>query len=158
MHGGSSGLSRSSTDCQLRRESACFGSGRTQVILDSRRQARPRMGRRPFSLNHRKPLTSPDDQSLLTRKIGGAREKAIDNILQTKPYKGGNQALWRLHALNIRDEHRLLLTAAFAIYANLDLERLFPKSPIKTAVCLLERAVISSQLKLRSVNLATSVG
>jgi len=58
---------------------------------------------------------SPDDQSLLTRKIGGAGKEAIDYILQTKPYEGGNQALWRLHALNIRDKHRLLLTAGVAL-------------------------------------------
>jgi len=29
---------------------------------------------------------SPDDQSLLTRKIGGAGKEAIDYILQTKPF------------------------------------------------------------------------
>jgi hypothetical protein len=36
---------------------------------------------------------------------------AIHAIDATKPYKGGNDALWRLNRLNNIDKHRLLITA-----------------------------------------------
>jgi len=44
------------------------------------------------------------------RQIKGMRKKAIDAIDAVKPYKGGNETLWRLHKLNIVDKHRLLVT------------------------------------------------
>jgi hypothetical protein len=37
--------------------------------------------------------------------------KAIDAI---KPYRGGNETLWRLHRLNNVDKHRLLITSGSA--------------------------------------------
>lgn len=37
------------------------------------------------------------------------RQSAIDKIKDTKAYKGGNDALWKLHRLNIRDKHHLLI-------------------------------------------------
>ena len=45
-----------------------------------------------------------------TRQIQGMRQDAIDAIDAVKPYKGGNDALWQLHRLNIVDKHRLLVT------------------------------------------------
>ncbi len=45
------------------------------------------------------------------RQIKGMRQDAIDAIDAIKPYKGGNDILWRLHSLNKIDKHRLLLTA-----------------------------------------------
>jgi hypothetical protein len=45
------------------------------------------------------------------RKIEGMGQDAIDAIDAIKPYKGGNDALWRIHQLNSIDKHRLLLTA-----------------------------------------------
>ena len=45
-----------------------------------------------------------------TRQIKGMRQDAIDAIDAIKPYKGGNDALWQLHRLNIVDKHRLLVT------------------------------------------------
>ena len=60
-------------------------------------------------------LTSPDDYSIFCRKVCLAGSKTVDYILKTKPYKGGNDVLWRLHALNIRDKHRLLLVAGLAV-------------------------------------------
>jgi hypothetical protein len=44
-------------------------------------------------------------------KVKGMRQDAIDAIDTIKPYKGGDETLWRLHALNNLDKHRLLITA-----------------------------------------------
>jgi len=44
------------------------------------------------------------------RKIDGMPKAAADGIDATKPYKGGNDAIWRLHRLNNIDKHRLLVT------------------------------------------------
>jgi hypothetical protein len=43
-------------------------------------------------------------------KIDGMRESAIKRINAFAPYKGGNDALWRIHELDNADKHRLLLT------------------------------------------------
>lgn len=43
-------------------------------------------------------------------QIKGMRQDAIDAIGAIKPYKGGNDVLWRLHKLNNVDKHRLLVT------------------------------------------------
>ena len=43
------------------------------------------------------------------RIVKGMRQDAIDAIKAVKPYKGGNDNLWRLHRLNIVDKHRLLI-------------------------------------------------
>lgn len=40
----------------------------------------------------------------------GMSQKAITRIGEAKPYKGGNDTLWRLHKLDIIDKHRLLFT------------------------------------------------
>ncbi len=43
-------------------------------------------------------------------KISQAPKAIIDLIMDViKPYKGGNDALWALHDLNILDKHRILL-------------------------------------------------
>jgi hypothetical protein len=47
--------------------------------------------------------------ALRDRKVRGARQDAIDAIDATKPYAGGNDALWRVHKLNNVDKHRLLI-------------------------------------------------
>lgn len=51
---------------------------------------------------------------LRNRKVKGARQDAIDAIDATKPYKGGNDTVWRIHKLNNIDKHRLLLTVGSA--------------------------------------------
>jgi len=48
-------------------------------------------------------------------KVVGMGDKAIEAIKRLKPYKGGNNVLYRLHALNNRDKHRLLLAGGSAI-------------------------------------------
>jgi hypothetical protein len=47
-------------------------------------------------------------------KIGAMGQAAIEAIDAIKPYKGGNDALWRLHQLDIIDKHRLLIVSFVA--------------------------------------------
>jgi hypothetical protein len=44
------------------------------------------------------------------RKVEGMRELAIKHIDNLKPYKSGNQLLWRIHELDNIDKHRTLFT------------------------------------------------
>ena len=46
------------------------------------------------------------------RKVKGMRREAIEEIDRLKPYKGGNDALWRIHELDNIDKHRALFTLA----------------------------------------------
>jgi hypothetical protein len=66
-----------------------------------------------------------------------------DRVDRLEPYGGGNEDLWLLHDLNIRDKHRLLLSAASAIIKHdllpsqkkqmvEDHERLYPGAPAPT--------------------------
>jgi len=48
-------------------------------------------------------------------KVKGMTQAAIDAIDATKPYKGGNDLLWRLNQLNNIDKHRLLITVGSAL-------------------------------------------
>src|SRR5207249_6127343 len=47
------------------------------------------------------------------------RQSSIDAIRATKPYKGGNDTLWKLHWLNIRDKHHMLFVVGMA-FASID--------------------------------------
>jgi hypothetical protein len=44
------------------------------------------------------------------RKVKGMRPKAVEAIDKLRPYKGGNDALWRLRELDNTDKHRTLFT------------------------------------------------
>lgn len=44
------------------------------------------------------------------RKVKGMRPEVVKFIDSLKPYKGGNDALWRLHELDNIDKHRTLFT------------------------------------------------
>jgi hypothetical protein len=44
----------------------------------------------------------------------GVGKAALDALYRLKPYKGGNDALWRLHRLDIVDKHRLLVAVGAA--------------------------------------------
>lgn len=44
------------------------------------------------------------------RKVEGMRPEAIQAIDRLKPYKSGNDALWRIHELDNIDKHRALFT------------------------------------------------
>ncbi len=50
-------------------------------------------------------------------KVKGVSATAERMIRELKPYQGGNEALWRLHRLDIADKHHLLL-ATGAAYAS----------------------------------------
>ena len=52
-------------------------------------------------------------KSMRARKVAGMcpeAKKAIDDL---KPYRGGNQALWRIHYLDIADKHRQLYVLGY---------------------------------------------
>jgi hypothetical protein len=53
-------------------------------------------------------------------KVHGMGQDAIDAIDATRPYKGGNDALWHLHKLNNIDKHRFVITVGTA-FCSLDL-------------------------------------
>ncbi len=56
------------------------------------------------------------DKARIAGKVQGMRQEAKDYILSIQPYRGNStSALARLHKLNIRDKHRLLLTFAIAM-------------------------------------------
>jgi hypothetical protein len=46
------------------------------------------------------------------RKVKGMRPETVEAIDRLKPYKGGNDALWRIHELDNIDKHRALFTMA----------------------------------------------
>jgi hypothetical protein len=46
--------------------------------------------------------------------LRGAPAAAIKLVRRLKPYKGGNETLWRLHRLDIADKHTLLIPVAAA--------------------------------------------
>ena len=54
----------------------------------------------------------------LQRKVKGASQAAVDFIKNTKPYKGGNEPLWWLDELDVRDKHRVLLAVGSAVTLN----------------------------------------
>ena len=49
------------------------------------------------------------------RQLQGASADAIVAIDEMKPYRGGNDDLWRLHRLDIVDKHRRILLAGMAL-------------------------------------------
>jgi hypothetical protein len=57
---------------------------------------------------------APKYEAEKMRKIKGMPKAAMDAIDGTKPYKGGNDMLWRLHRLNNIDKHRLLIAVGAA--------------------------------------------
>jgi hypothetical protein len=48
------------------------------------------------------------------RRVQGASKDAKDLISATRPFKGGNDALWQIHRLDIVDKHRLLVAVGAA--------------------------------------------
>ncbi len=63
-------------------------------------------------------------------QIKGAPQAAVDLIKRAEPYKGGEDAFWRLHQLDIVDKHKLLVPVGMA-YASviLDFARAFDNFP-----------------------------
>ena len=71
-------------------------------------------------------------RDLRNRTVQGARQDGLDAIDATKPYKGGNDTIWRIHRLNNIDKHRLLLTIGSA-FRSLNLSPLIQSSVRKGA-------------------------
>jgi hypothetical protein len=74
----------------------------------------------------------------------GMSPQAIAAIDAIKPYGGGNNVLWHLHALNRVDKHRLILTAGSAV-RSVDFGAYFTKKAPKESP--LSRANLSVFLK-----------
>jgi hypothetical protein len=55
-------------------------------------------------------LTAEVYESRKVRKVQGMLPEAVKAIDGLRPYKGGNDALWRLHELNNIDKHENLIT------------------------------------------------
>src|SRR5262249_28235966 len=53
-------------------------------------------------------------KSLLHQRLGAASSQAKAVCEGLQPYRGGKDALWRLHRLDIADKHRLLIPVALA--------------------------------------------
>ena len=68
-----------------------------------------------FPISEHVPAT-PEEEASFGRKVKGMRKEAVDLIRSIKPYKGGNDALWRLHRLNNIDKHRLLLVCGAFVH------------------------------------------
>jgi len=69
-------------------------------------------------------------------KVKGMAQGAIDMISNLRPYYGGHQHLWGLHALNNADKHRLLLFGAawhtgtrFSVPLSLEPQRIIVPCP-----------------------------
>jgi hypothetical protein len=76
-----------------------------------------------------KQAPTPDQiKTAFDGKIKGASQSAIDKIASLKPYKGGNDVLWRLHELNKRDKHSLLV-ATYASLSRFDLRARYHGEP-----------------------------
>lgn len=54
-------------------------------------------------------------KTYLTGKIGSMPPAAQQIVTDLKPYKGGNETLWKLHELNRIDKHRLLVAASASL-------------------------------------------
>jgi hypothetical protein len=67
-----------------------------------------------FPISESEPLTEKQ-QARFEGQVKGMRQDAINAIKGTKPYKGGDDTLWRLHRLNIIDKHRLLMAAGTSV-------------------------------------------
>jgi hypothetical protein len=67
------------------------------------------------------------------RKVKGMTQAAIDAIDATKPYKGGNDCLWRLNQLNNIDKHRFIVFAG-AQLANIGIPRALKRAMLGTVV------------------------
>jgi hypothetical protein len=74
------------------------------------------------------------------RQVKGAAPAAIATLDNLMPYRGGNDALWRLHKLNNVDKHRVLLTAGSAFqsvnigaHMSREMQRQIASSPMAEA-------------------------
>lgn len=55
------------------------------------------------------PITTAKLKTRFAAKVEGMRKEVIDSIRGIKPYQGGNNALWRIHRLDVIDKHKMLV-------------------------------------------------
>jgi hypothetical protein len=55
------------------------------------------------------PITTAKREARFAGKVEGMRKEVIDAIRDIKPYQGGNDALWRVHRLDVIDKHDVLI-------------------------------------------------
>lgn len=67
-------------------------------------------------------------ETAITENIKGASSESIRLIHELKPYKGGNEALWRLHKLDIVDKHQRIIPVG-AAHRNILLAIRLPQVP-----------------------------
>lgn len=58
--------------------------------------------------------TKKEFETALPNNIRGASDEAIKIVHELKPYKDGNEALWRLHKLDILDKHQAIIPVGSA--------------------------------------------
>jgi diadenosine tetraphosphatase ApaH/serine/threonine PP2A family protein phosphatase len=51
---------------------------------------------------------------MLPNALAGASAEAMNIVESLKPFKGGNEVLWRIHALDIVDKHRIIVPVGAA--------------------------------------------
>ena len=73
------------------------------------------------------------------RQLKGATPRTVAAIDDLKPYKGGNENLWRLHKLDNVDKHRVVITAGSAFrsvnigaHMSREMQKLLASSPNAT--------------------------
>ena len=76
-------------------------------------------------------------------RVKGMRGAAIDAIAAIKPYKGGNDTLWKLHKLNNVDKHRLLITVG-ASYTSVDIMPLIARDAPPEMKAFVEKSPLPS--------------
>jgi hypothetical protein len=55
-----------------------------------------------------------DFEPRMLSRVAGADKKAFGILKALKPYKGGNESIWRLHRLDANDKHQLLAVVGAA--------------------------------------------
>lgn len=58
------------------------------------------------------PKDFPTYEAERGNKVNRLRPEAIAEIDALKPYKGGNEVLWKIHELDIIDKHKVILSIA----------------------------------------------
>ncbi len=72
---------------------------------------------KPWEIEYPIADSASEYPALRDRKVKGARKDALDAIDATRPYRGGQDVIWRINKLNNIDKHRFLLTVGSAFKA-----------------------------------------
>ena len=78
-------------------------------------------------------------KSTFDGKVEGMRDEAINVIKSLNPYKGGDDVLWTINALNNIDKHRLLVAAGTFVFR-------YNRAPLKRAINILNPEQLTQTL------------